>query len=390
MCESTTPINGFDLEFGVNDLTPAGSLQYDSGSSGPTEICASSNVFVVAPTSTSTMVTDASNSSAWSGSEVTGSSAYDTSTVNGEVDGVPPTGTVSYTYWNDGDCGVSEDAAGTSAGSDLSLGTQSSTEGPLPEGTYSFQAVYSGDANYTGSTSPCEPFSVGTASTSVATGVQDAANNSAWSGSEVTGSSAYDTSTVNGEVDGVPPTGTVSYTYWNDGDCGVSEDAAGTSAGRTCLWEPNRAPRDRSEGSYSFQAAYSGDANYTGSTSPCEPFRWARLPPRSQPTATDASTNSAWSGSEVTGSSAYDTSTVNGEVGGIAPPAPCPTPIGPMLTVASRRAPPVPRRDRTFPWEPHRAPRDRSEPARTASRPPTRVTPTTRVPPAFASPLRWV
>jgi large repetitive protein len=320
VCESTTPINGFDLEFGVNDLTPAGSLQYDSGSSGPTEICASSNVFVVAPTSTSTTVTDASNSSAWSGSEVTGSSAYDTSTVNGEVDGVPPTGTVSYTYWNDGDCGVSEDAAGTSAGSDLSLGTQSSTEGPLPEGTYSFQAVYSGDANYTGSTSPCESFSVGTASTSVATGVQDAANNSAWSGSEVTGSSAYDTSTVNGEVGGVAPTGTVSYTYWNDGDCGVSEDAAGTSAGSNLsLGTQSSTEGPLGAGSYSFQAAYSGDANYTGSTSPCEPFAVGAGSTSVATTATDASNSSAWSGSEVTGSSAYDTSTVNGEVDGVPP-----------------------------------------------------------------------
>ncbi len=320
VCESTTPINGFDLEFGVNDLTPAGSLQYDSGSSGPTEICASSNVFVVAPTSTSTMVTDASNSSAWSGSEVTGSSAYDTSTVNGEVDGVPPTGTVSYTYWNDGDCGVSEDAAGTSAGSDLSLGTQSSTEGPLPEGTFSFQAVYSGDANYTGSTSPCEPFSVGTASTSVATGVQDAANNSAWSGSEVTGSSAYDTSTVNGEVGGVAPTGTVSYTYWNDGDCGVSEDAAGASAGSDLsLGTQSSTEGPLGAGSYSFQAAYSGDANYTGSTSPCEPFAVGLTSTSVATTVEDATTNSTWSGSEVTGSSAYDTSTVNGEVGSIAP-----------------------------------------------------------------------
>jgi hypothetical protein len=312
VCESTTPINGFDLEFGVNDIAPAGSLQYDTGSSGPTEICASSNVWVVAPTSTSTAVTDASNNSAWSGSEVTGSSAYDTSTVNGQVDDVAPTGTVSYTYWNDGDCGVSEDAAGTSAGSNLSLGTQSSTEGPLSEGTYSFQATYSGDSNYTGSTSPCEPFSVGTASTSVATTVDDAANNSAWSGSEVTGSSAYDTSTVNGEAGGIAPTGTVSYTYWNDGDCGVSEDAAGTSAGSDLsLGTQSSTEGPLPEGTYSFQATYSGDSNYTGSTSPCETF--------SVGMASTSTTSTPTSSSITLGSSNTDGATVTGLGGGVDP-----------------------------------------------------------------------
>ena len=228
---------------------------------------------MVAPTSTSTTVTDASNNSAWSGSEATGSSAYDTASVGGELDSVAPTGTVSYTYWNDADCGVSESAAGTSAGSDLALGTQSSTEGPLPAGTYSFQATYSGDSNYTGSTSPCEPFSVGTASTSVATSVDDAATNSAWGGSEVTGASAYDTSTVNGEVGGIAPTGTVSYTYWNDADCGVSESSAGTGAGSDlALGTQSSTEGPLGAGSYSFEATYSGDSNYTGSTSTCEPF----------------------------------------------------------------------------------------------------------------------
>ncbi len=263
---------------------------------------------------------DAANNSAWSGSEVTGASAYDTSTVNGEVGGIAPTGTVSYTYWNDADCGVSESAAGTSAGSDLSLGTQSSTEGPLGAGSYSFEATYSGDSNYSDSTSPCEPFSVGTAPTSVATTVDDAANNLAWSGSEVTGASAYDTSTVNGEAGGIAPTGTVSYTYWNDGDCGVSESAAGTSAGSDLsLGTQSSTEGPLGAGSYSFEATYSGDSNYSGSTSACEPFSVGTASTAVATTVDDAATNSAWSGSETAGASAYDTSIVSGEVGSIAP-----------------------------------------------------------------------
>jgi hypothetical protein len=36
----------------------------------------------------------------------------------------------------------------------------SNTQGPLAAGSYSFRAHYSGDSNYTGSTSGCEPFAV--------------------------------------------------------------------------------------------------------------------------------------------------------------------------------------------------------------------------------------
>ena len=37
----------------------------------------------------------------------------------------------------------------------------SNSQGPLAAGGYAFQAVYSGDANYTALTSGCEPFAVG-------------------------------------------------------------------------------------------------------------------------------------------------------------------------------------------------------------------------------------
>ena len=266
-------------------------------------------------TSVATTVEDATTNSTWSGSEVTGSSAYDTSTVNGEVGSIAPTGTVSYTYWTDADCGVSESAAGTSAGSDLSLGTQSSTEGPLPDGSYSFQATYSGDTNYSGSTSPCESFSVGLTSTSVATTVEDATTNSTWSGSEVTGSSAYDTSTVNGEVGSIAPTGTVSYTYWTDADCGVSESAAGTSAGSNLsLGTQSSTEGPLPEGTYSFQATYSGDANYSGSTSPCESF--------SVGTASTSTTSTPTSSSLALGSSNTDGATVTAFGGGVDPTGP--------------------------------------------------------------------
>ena len=80
------------------------------------------------------MVDDAGSNSPWGSTEKTGASAYDTSTVTG-VPGFAPTGTISYTFWANGSC-----ANTGAAGSALSLGSKSTTEGPLAAGSYSFEA----------------------------------------------------------------------------------------------------------------------------------------------------------------------------------------------------------------------------------------------------------
>ncbi|HMK63676.1 MAG TPA: Ig-like domain-containing protein, partial [Acidimicrobiales bacterium] len=211
------------------------------------------------------------------------------------------------------DCGVSEDVPGTPAGGgNLTGGSapNSNTESDLADGSYSFQATYSGDGNYTGSTSTCESFGVGIGHSSTTTQVDDASTNAAWSGSETTGASAYDTASV------VPSgsetaTGSVSYTFFSNGTC----SGTGTPAGGGNL-SSGSAPNSNTESnlaaaSYSFEASYSGDGNYTGSTSTCESFSVGKGSSSTTTQVDDASTNTAWSGSETTGASAYDTATVS-------------------------------------------------------------------------------
>src|SRR5215467_4498769 len=181
-------------------------------------------------------------------------------------------GTVTYSRFTNGTC------SGTASNTQ----TVTVTNGQVPNsssftptaGSYSYQATYSGDGIDIGPvTSPCEPFTVGKAATTTATVVFDAATNAPWAGTEPTGSSAYDTSTVSGKQDGVVPTGTVTYAFFTNGSCSGS----GTGAGTVTLDASGNVPKSNTEGplgagSYSFQAAYSGDGNYSGSTSPCEPF----------------------------------------------------------------------------------------------------------------------
>jgi len=134
--------------------------------------------------SISTDVYDASANSAWSGSEVTGASAYDTAAVAG-VDDIAPTAPSPTT------CLITAGARARPRPDTITLTggvvPQSTTTSALGAGSYSFDASYSGDDVYSGVTSSCEPFRVGQTSASVGTLVDDVATNGAWGGSEVTG-----------------------------------------------------------------------------------------------------------------------------------------------------------------------------------------------------------
>src|ERR1039457_6123775 len=218
---------------------------------------------------TRAVVFAASSNAAWTGSETTGSSAYDTASVSSSGT-VTATGTVSYVFFTNGTCSGTGASAGTVSLDAAGNVPNSSTESTLAAGSYGFQATYSGDGNYSGSTSLCEPFSVSGGTSTTKTVVFDASSNAAWTGSETTGSSAYDTASVTSSGT-VTATGTVTYTFFTNGTC----TGTGASAGTVTLTAAGAVPNSNTEhtlanGSYSFQAKYSGDSNYSGSTSACE------------------------------------------------------------------------------------------------------------------------
>ncbi len=285
----------------------------DANYSSSTSSCEPFAVAQLGP-GTATVVFDAANNSAWAGTEKTGASAFDTASVTGAA-GVTPTGTVLYTFFTDNACTGSGTGAGTVTLTGAGAVPNSNTQGPLAAGDYAFRAEYSGDANYTASTSSCEPFVVAQLSPGTATVVFDAASGAAWAGTEKTGASAYDTATVTGTA-GLTPAGTVTYTFFTNNAC----TGAGASAGTVTLNGDGTVPNSNIQGplqagSYSFLAAYSGDANYTASTSSCEPFAVAQGSAAAATTVFDAATGAAWAGTEKTGASAYDTATVTGTAG---------------------------------------------------------------------------
>jgi hypothetical protein len=108
--------------------------------------------------------------------------------------------------------------------------------------------------------------------------VFDATTNAGWAGNEIAGAEAYDTATVTPSGD-INATGTVTYTLYSSGDC----SGPATEAGKVTLSADGTVPKSNPQGpleagSYSFQAFYSGDANYASSVGACEPFVIAAIP----------------------------------------------------------------------------------------------------------------
>jgi hypothetical protein len=142
-----------------------GSYSFEASYSGDTandSAMSSCEPFTVGPkatTTTTTAVFDATTNAPWAGTETAGATAYDTATISGTVSGIEPTGTVTYTFFTNGSCsGTGTTEVVTLAGGAV---PHSPTTAALAAGSYSFNAVYSGDTNYvTSPVSACEPFTV--------------------------------------------------------------------------------------------------------------------------------------------------------------------------------------------------------------------------------------
>jgi Bacterial Ig-like domain (group 3) len=106
--------------------------------------------------------TDGGESSPINGANVPfGSSVYDQATLSGVTTGFVPTGSVSYTFFTNGSCSNSGTTQTLNViGGNVQRSAVSST-GAI--GSYAFEAVYNGDANYPAENAGCEAFSVGRA-----------------------------------------------------------------------------------------------------------------------------------------------------------------------------------------------------------------------------------
>jgi uncharacterized repeat protein (TIGR01451 family) len=185
-------------------------------------------------------------------------SVYDTATVLGPGAPVTPTGTVTYTFFANGTCSGTGTAAGSGA---LASGVppNSTTQGPLNAGSYSFRAAYSGDANNAPLTSTCENFTVAQATPTIATSLSLS--------SVALGGSVSDSATLTGASANAG--GTVTYTVYRNDSCTDLFADGGTVTVKDGVVPDSDPVRFPNTGTYWWQAAYSGDANNTPATGAC-------------------------------------------------------------------------------------------------------------------------
>ena len=113
----------------------------------------SNTLTVIRVPTVSSTVTDPATGSAWAGTEVTGATAQDTATVTGST--ITPSGTVTYALYPNGSCSGTPTSTETKTLANDGSVPDSTGTGPLNAGSYSYQAAYSGDANYTARTADC-------------------------------------------------------------------------------------------------------------------------------------------------------------------------------------------------------------------------------------------
>ncbi len=257
-------------------------------------------------TATATAILDAATRQAPSG--ILGESVFDTATVTGSPAAFTPTGTVTYRFFTNGSgTGVPVATQTVTLNADGTV-PDSAVHGPLAAGAYSIIAVYSGDSNYTGSTSPVEPLTINQGSTGTATAILDAATNQPPSG--VLGESLFDTATVTASPAAFTPRGTVMYEFFTNGTGSGTPAATQTVTLNADGTVPNSEVRGPlAAGAYSFVAVYSGDSNYTGSTSPVEPLTISQ---GSTTTATEILNSTRGRLTGMPGELVFDTATVTG------------------------------------------------------------------------------
>ncbi len=235
-----------------------------------------------------------------------GGSAHDTSTLSGAVNSTG-TATVTYSYYTNNTCTTGPVSVNTVTVATNGTVPNSSTVTFNSAGSYYWQAVYSGDANNNGASSPCtatnnEQLTVNKASPTISTTL---------SASSISpGFTAYDTSTLSGAVNSSGIAG-VTYSYYTNNTCTTGQVIVGTVTVATNGTVPNSpAATFNSTGTYYWQAVYSGDANNNGASSPCTATNNEQLTVKYSPTIS----TSLSAGTIAAGTGVHDTSTLSGAV----------------------------------------------------------------------------
>ena len=232
----------------------------DSNNNAVTSPCSDEAVTVTKiSSSTTTEVHDSTEAVvALSSTIANGTTVHDKATVTGA--GPTPTGNVAFTFFSgtgSSVCDAQSVASGVVALDGSGIAHPSSSQGPLAAGSYAFKATYAGDSNYDGSTSSCEPFSVGKASPSISTTP---------SAGGVVGTVLNDTASVTG---GSSPTGDVTFKLFPPSDTSCTGTPVYSQVDSSAPYATSPGYTSLVVGTYHWTADYAGDSNNNAVSSGC-------------------------------------------------------------------------------------------------------------------------
>ena len=259
---------------GVNSSHGASSPGSDTQSSGPaTDVALCRPAGVATDAAGNVYIADQGNNLIEEVSEVAGptagASANDSSVVT-PSGSLTATGTVAYSLYANDSCTGTPTATDTENLNDDGTVPNSVSSAALDAGSYSYEATYSGDSNYDGSTAGCEPFTVAVGTSTIAT--------TTWTTGLYAGSRAFASSVVT-QSGSITAAGTVAYSFYANDSCTDTP----TTTSTVTLNDDGTVPDSTrtgplAAGSYSYEAVYSGDSNYAGSSATCEPFTIGQAP----------------------------------------------------------------------------------------------------------------
>lgn len=214
-----------------------------------------------------------------------GSTVHDKATVSntggGSGNGTPQ-GTVAFTFWTDGTCGT---GGGTSSSAGASVAVNGSgiahpsdSKGPLAAGSYSFKASFttSDAAKWNNSVGSCEALTVEKATPTLTTAIHKAPHVVVPDSSYIyQGTVVHDSGALTDLVAGFSATGTITYSFYRNSACSGTAAATTSALALPGGLESGAFPATGQPlvpGEYSYKASYSGNSNYYGDTSDCEPF----------------------------------------------------------------------------------------------------------------------
>jgi hypothetical protein len=169
-------------------------------------------------------------------------------------------GTVTYEYFSGSTCSGTATPVGTPVTVTNGVVASSTSKQFDTAGSYSWNAVYSGDSNNDGAISGCEPLTVNWASPTITLSLSSSI---IIAGQSVSGSASLSSSFNAG--------GTVTYEYFSGNTCIGAATVVGSPVTVTYGIVPNSVSQILvTAGSYSWKAVYSGDSNNNGASSLCE------------------------------------------------------------------------------------------------------------------------